>query len=121
MPNGHSELELRIIKAEALGQAWAHLHLKWLQLDEDKKNYLASLINDLEDAEPKPTSISEAKLERKARATPQFREYIKGMCIAKGEELRAKVRYEAAVNYWEAARSMESTERTKMQVLRDLP
>ena len=111
-----SELEKRIIKAEQLGQAWAKLHEKHLQLDEDKKNYLASLMNDIDDGE-----MSELKLECKARATPQFRDYIRGLCIAKGEELRARVRYENAVAYWEAGRSKESTERTKMQMLRDVP
>ena len=111
-----SELEKRIIKAEALGQKWATLHEKWMQLDESKKNYLASLMNDLDNGE-----TSELKLERQARGQKEWKDFIVRLCMAKGEELRAKVRYENAVAYWEAGRSLESTERAKMQVLRDIP
>ena len=42
-------LEQRIVKAEKHGETWAELHAKWLQLDEDKKSFLSSLINDLDD------------------------------------------------------------------------
>jgi len=115
--NGRSELEKRIIFAEEQGQKWAELHAIALQLQEDKTNYLSALMNDLEAQE----EMSEKKLERIARGSKQFREYIKNMCIAKGEELRAKVRYENAVNYYEAGRTAETTNRVKMQVLRDIP
>jgi hypothetical protein len=111
-----TELERRIIAAEKLGQKWVELHEVWLQLDEDKKNYLSALMNDLDDGE-----TSEAKLERKARGSKEFREYIKNMCIARGEELRAKVRYENAQDYFEAGRSKESTERQKMQTFGHIP
>jgi len=111
-----SELEKRIIFAEELGGKWAAIHQIWLQLDEDKKNYLSALMNDLDDGEK-----SEAKLERLARGTKDFREYIKNMCIAKGEELRAKVRYDNARDYFEAGRSQESTEREKMKTLKFIP
>ena len=109
-------LEQRIVKAERHGEAWAELHAKWLQLDEDKKSFLAALINDLDDG-----SMSEAKLERLARGSKAYRDYIAGLAIAKGEELRAKVRYENARDLFEAARSAESTERQKMQTLRYIP
>ena len=119
MSNGRSELEKRIILAESLGQKWAEIHQIWLQLDEDKKNYLAALINDLEAAHS--NAVSEAKLERLARGSKEFREYVKNMCIAKGEELRAKVKYENARDYFEAGRSQESTEREKMKTLKFIP
>lgn len=111
-----TELEKRIIAAEKLGQKWVDLHQTWLQLDEDKKNYLSSLMNDLDDG-----GTSEAKLERRARGSKEFREYIKNMCIARGEELRAKVKYENAGDYFEAGRSHESTEREKMKHLSSIP
>lgn len=118
MKQERSELERRIIYAEELGQKHAAIYEVWLQLDEDKKNYLAALMNDLDDGNG---SYSEAKLERLARGSPQFRQYIKSLAIAKGEELRAKVKYENARDFFEAGRSQESTERMKMQVLRDIP
>jgi len=118
-----SELEKRIIFAEELGQKWASLHEIAMQLEEDKKNYLAALMNDI-DANTNPTdpkSLPEAKLERLARGSHQYREYIKNMCIAKGEELRAKVKYDNARDLFEAGRSQESTEREKMKTLKFIP
>lgn len=117
MSNGRSELEKRIIFAEELGEKWADLHAIALQLAEDKNNYLSALMNDLEAQE----EMSEKKLERIARGSKEFREYIKNMCIAKGEELRAKVKYENARDYFEAGRSQESTEREKMKTLKFIP
>lgn len=111
-----TELEKRIIFAEELGEKWAGIHEIWLQLDEDKKNYLASLMNDLDDGDK-----SEAKLERQARGSREFRQYVKNLSIAKGEELRAKVKYENARDLFEAARSKESTEREKMKTLKFIP
>lgn len=114
MPNGSSELEKRVIRAQELGQKWAELHEIWLQLDRDEKNYLASLMNDLSNT---TEGLSEAKLDRLARGSKEFREYVRRICIAKGEELRAKVRYDNARDYFEAARSLEATERAKIGML----
>lgn len=108
MKQERSELERRIIFAEELGEKWADLHAIALQLAEDKSNYLAALMNDLDDG-----NLSEKKLERMARGSKGFREYIKNMCLSKGEELRAKVKYENARDYFEAGRSQEATERAK--------
>jgi len=109
-------LEKRIVRAAELGEKWAALHAIYLQLDEDKKNYLAALINDLDDGQ-----MSESKLERLARGSKEFREYIKNMCIAKGEELRAKVLYENARDFFEAGRSFEATERAKLTTFPHIP
>lgn len=109
-------LEQRIVKAEKHGETWAELHAKWLQLDEDKKSFLSSLINDLDDGD-----MSEAKLERLARGSKAYRDYVAGLAIAKGEELRAKVRYDNARDLFEAARSAESTEREKLKHFSHIP
>lgn len=111
-----TELEKRIIFAESCGAEWVEVHAIWLQLDEDKKNYLSSLMNALDDG-----NKSEAKLEREARGSQQYREYIKNLCLAKAAELRAKVKYDNARDYFEAGRSQESTEREKMKTLKFIP
>ncbi len=116
MTNGHSELEKRIIFAEEAGQKWAALYEVWLQLKDDKECYLAAIMNDLDDG-----NYSEATLTRMARGSQQFRTYIKNLSIAKGEELRAKVKYDNARDYFEAGRSQESTEREKMKTLKFIP
>jgi hypothetical protein len=120
-----TELEQRIIYAESLGEKWASLHEVAMQLEEDKKNYLAALMNDLAGTAlpnmPPDKTMTETKLERLARGSPQYREYIRNMCIAKGEELRAKVKYDNARDLFEAARSKESTEREKMKTLKFIP
>lgn len=114
MANGLSELEKRVVRAQELGQKWAALHETWLQLDKDEKNYLAALMNDIAARE---IGLSESKLERLARGSQEFRDYVRRVCVAKGEELRAKVRYENARDFFEAARSLEATERAKMGML----
>lgn len=117
--NGRSELEKRIIFAEELGEKWADLHAIVMQLEEDKKNYLAALINDLEAGHA--NTVSETKLERLARGSKQYRDYIRNMCLAKGEELRARVKYENARDFFEAGRSQESTAREQMKTLKFIP
>lgn len=116
MKQERSELERRIIYAEELGQKWASIHEVWIQLKDDKENYLAALMNDLDDG-----NYSEEKLKRMARGSPQFRTYVKNLAIAKGEELRAKVKYDNARDFFEAGRSQESTEREKMKHLSQIP
>jgi len=105
-----SELEKRVRFAEKCGQVWASIHEIWLQLDKDEKPYLAALMNDLQG------DMSEAARERLAKGSKEFREYITNMCIAKGEELRARIKYENAQAWFEAGRSLESTERAKMKM-----
>jgi hypothetical protein len=114
-----TELERLILFAQEEGQKWASLYEIALQLEEDRKNYLAALMNDLEGQHG--NTMTEAKLERLARGSKQFREYVKNMCIARGEELRAKVRYTNSLNLFEAGRSKETTEREKMKTLKFIP
>jgi hypothetical protein len=111
-----SPLEQRIVRAEEYGNEWATKYETWMQLDESKKNYLASLMNDLDNGE-----MSETKLERLARGSKDYKDFINNLCIAKGEELRAKVRYENARDYFEAGRSREATERAKLQTFSHIP
>jgi hypothetical protein len=109
-------LEQRVVKAEKWGEEYARIHAKWLQLDEDKKSFLAALMNDLDDG-----AMSEAKLDRLARGSKAYRDYIATLSLAKGEEIRARVRYDNSRDLFEAARSQEATERQKMQTLRYIP
>ena len=111
-----SKLERRIYAAEKLGEQWAELHAKYLQLDEDKKSFLSSIMNDLDNG-----SMSETKLERLARGSKAFRDYVVNLALAKGEELRAKVRYDNAQALFSAAQSDQSLERTKMAYLNHIP
>ena len=111
-----SLLERRVIKAEKWGEEYARIHAKWLQLDEDKKSFLAALMNGLDDG-----AMSESKLERLARATKEYRDYVATLALAKGEEIRAKVRYENSRDLFEAARSQEATERAKITHLNHIP
>jgi hypothetical protein len=111
-----SVLEQRVIAAEKFGAAWADLHATWLQLDESKKSLLAGLMNDLDDGEK-----SESKLERLARGSKVYQEYVNNLALAKGAELRAKVRYDNARDLFEAGRSAESTEREKIKHLNHIP
>ena len=102
-----TELEKRIIAAQKAGQTWAAAEEKFFLLDETRKSYLSSLENDLDNG-----ALSEAKLERLARGSKQWQDHIAALSLARGEQLRAKVRYEASVAYYEAARTAESTRRT---------
>tara|TARA_Y100000034_G_C6856633_1_gene389378 strand:- start:229 stop:519 length:291 start_codon:yes stop_codon:yes gene_type:complete len=80
------------------------------QLEEDQKPFLASLQNALDDG-----SLSEAKLDRLARGSKEYRDYVRSMVLARAETLRKKVRYEALGNYYEAKRSEASLERSKIE------
>lgn len=108
-----TELEQLVGNIERAGQEWIAAKLKSDQLDGNEKNYLAGLINDLRKAAgEKP---SEAKLECLARGSKGFQEYVVGRVLAVGETGRAKVRYEAALNFWEAKRSQMAFERAKIE------
>ena len=109
-------LEKRIIACEKLGEHWTELHATWLQLDDAKKNVLAGLMNDLDDG-----NMSESKLERLARGSKEYQDYCHNLALAKGAELRAKVKYECAKDFFEAGRSAESTERAKIVHLNHIP
>lgn len=107
-------LEKLVIEIQEAGQDWIEAKLKSDQLDDGEKNYLAALINGLEEG-MKGGKISEAKLERLARGSPEFGQYVIGKCTAIAETSRKKVRYEALQNLWEARRSELAFERAKIE------
>jgi hypothetical protein len=105
------EMENVVTEWKAAGDAWINAKLKADQLEEDAKNLLAAVINQLEQALPTGAKISEAKLERMARGSLEYREYIKDMCIARAEALRKKVRFDALEKLFDARRSQKAFER----------
>ena len=104
------ELEKMVVKLEQAGQAWVRAKLTADQLEEDAKPFLASLCNELDDGEK-----SEAKLERQARGSKPYRDYIREMCLARAESLRQKVRYEGFQALFEAKRSELALDRVKLE------
>lgn len=106
-------LEKLVIEIQTAGQEWIETKLKSDQLADGEKNYLAALMNGIEE-QFKNAKISEAKLDRLARGTPEFGNYVVGKCAAIAETGRKKVRYEALQNLWEAKRSELAFEREKI-------
>ena len=104
------ELEKMVVQLEKAGQAWVTAKLKADQLEEDQKPYLASLCNALDNGE-----TSEAKLDRQAKGSKEYRDYVRDMCLARTEALRQKVRYEGFQALFEAKRSEYALERVKLE------
>lgn len=104
------ELEKMVVQLEKAGQAWVKAKLCAEQLEEDAKPFLASLQNALDDGE-----TSEAKLERQAKGSKQYRDYIREMCLARAESLKQKVRYEGFQALFEAKRSELALDRVKLE------
>jgi hypothetical protein len=99
-------LEQTVIEFQAAGKDWIDAKLRADQLEEDQKSYLASLINEIDDNE-----TSETKLERKARGSKQYRDYITAMCLARAEMLKKKVRFDALGMLFSARQSDRAYER----------
>ncbi len=114
-----TKLERRVIENEKRGQEWVEAHAQWIQLDESKKNYLASLQNDME--KQSEGKLSEAKLERLARGSKDYTDFITGLCVARTEELRAKVKYDNALDLFRAIQSAQAFEREKLKHLGETP
>lgn len=110
--NNGAELERLVTEIQKAGQDYVDAKLKSDQLTDDEKNFLAELQNAIE--ESAPDKVSEAKLERLARGTPAFRNYVTGMVAARGEMLRKKIRFEALQSLFEAKRSELAFEREKL-------
>ena len=111
---GIIELEGLVAEIQQAGQAWIDSRLRSDQLEADEKSYLAALMNDLEKAF-KGEKVSEAKLDRLARGSAEFRAYITGRATATAETGRRKVEYDAKLNLWEAKRSTMAFERAKLE------
>ncbi len=106
-----NNLETLVTEYQTQGNAMAESKLVADQLEEGAKPYLASLINDLSKTWE---GVSEAKLDRLARGSKEYRDYIDRMCIAKSEYLKAKVRFDALSMLFEARRTEASTQRAML-------
>jgi len=115
----HADLERLVVEIQTAGQAWIDAKLKSDQLQDGEKNYLAALMNSLDEAWSKGAAkkerISESKLERLARGSPEFGQYVVGKCAAIAETARKRVRYEALRDLWEARRSQLAFERVQIE------
>ncbi len=98
-----TELETLVADIQRTGLDMVDAQLVASQLADDEKNFLASLMSELENQLEQ--SISESKLERIARGSTKFREYVQGRVLAQSEAQRAKVMYEAKKNLFDARRS----------------
>ena len=97
------------------GRLWISAKLISDQLEDGEKNYLAALMNEIERAQFEGQKVSDTKLERMARGTPEFGDYVKRKCEAVAETGKRKVRYEALQNYFEARRSELAFDRAKIE------
>ena len=104
-----TELEKLVVEIESAGREWVEAKLLSDQLEEDAKPFLASIINEADRGDS-----SEAKLDRQARGSKQYRDFIREMCSARAETLRKKVRYEGLQALFEAKRSEGALERVKI-------
>lgn len=116
MSDDKPNLEQWVIKYQSEGQAWVAAKLKADQLSEGQKNYLASLINDLEKKAAQSIhedqrKMSEQKLERLARGSKEFIDYTNRMCLAISDMLSKRVRFDAMEKWWESKRSGMSFEK----------
>jgi len=110
--NSAGDLEALVVEVQTSGLDWIDAKLRSDQLEADEKNFLAALMNDLEKTFEK---IGEGKLERLARGSEQFRDYVVGRVLAQSETGRKKVLYEAKMNVWEAKRSQLAFDRVKLE------
>jgi hypothetical protein len=106
-----NNLEATVIEFQRAGDAWIEAKLKCDLLEEDQKAFLASLINELEQSLSDDTRFSETMLDRKCRGSKQYRQYITGMCMARADMLKKKVRFDALGMLFEARRSEKAFER----------
>ena len=111
MANGNlNELEAVVVRMETAGREWVKAKLLADQLDDDTKSYLASIMNELDDGK-----TSEAKLDRLARGSKEFREFVRSAAIARADMLKKKVRYDGEQSLFEAKRSEYAMERSKIE------
>jgi hypothetical protein len=111
-----SNLERFVVEYERAGIEWCEAKLKADLLDEDAKPFLDSLKNALDDGE-----TSEAKLSRLAQGSREYRDFIRGMVLAKADMLKKRVRYDGLQMLFEARRSNLSFEKEKFRFLPHTP
>lgn len=113
MSKNEPTFERLLVEINDAGMAWIEAQLKARQLEEDQKSFLASLMNKLE--KTFDSKVPESKLDRLARGSNAYREYIANMCAAWAEAHRLKVRYENLQMLLEARRSELAMERAKIE------
>ena len=101
-----SELENLVVQIQTAGKDWVKAKLRADQLEEDKKPFLAALKNSLDDGHKK-----EARIDREAEGSIEYRMFIKNMVLARADMLDKKVRYESLNQLFEAKRSERAFER----------
>lgn len=107
-----TELERTCAAWRAKGIAWVDAKLAAELLEKDKESFLASLIGALRKSDPE---ASDTKLRADALASVEYRDFIKGMVLAKHKELTAKVEYDALDRLFSARQSDQSLERSKIE------
>ena len=109
-----TDLEKLVLSIQKAGDEWLESRLLSDQLDADEKNYLAALMGGIEKAQFDGQKVSDAKLERIARAMPEFREYVRTRVAAQIKTLKLKNRYDNLGSLWESKRSDQSLEKEKI-------
>ena len=109
-----TELEKLTLAIQRAGDEWLESRLVSDQLDADEKNYLAALMSGIEKEQFDGQKVSDAKLERIARAMPEFREYVRSRVAAQIKTLKLKNRYDNLGSLWESKRSDQSLEKEKI-------
>lgn len=107
-----TELEATVTEWRKKGLAWVDAKLAADLLEKDKESFLASLIGTLRRSDPE---ASDVKLKADAQASVEYREFIKGMVLAKHKELSARVEYDALDKLFSARQSDQSMERAKLE------
>lgn len=107
-----SELERTVTAWRTKGLAWVEAKLAADLLEKDRDSFLAAIIGALRKADPTASNI---RLEVEATASAEYRDYIKGMVLAKHKELTARVEYDAYERLFSARQSDQSLERTKIE------
>ena len=99
-------LHARIVE---LGEAWADADAAAALLEETKKVVAARLFLNA-------AGKSVAEREAMALASDDYRQHIASMVEARRVAQRAKVKYDGSKTWVDMVRSLESTERTRMQL-----
>ena len=105
-----SAFERLVKQINDAGMEWVEAKLKADQLEADQKPFLSAIKNSIDDGD-----TSEAKLDRLALGSKEYRAYAASVCTAQAEMLRKKVRYESFQSLFEAKRSQGALERAKIE------
>jgi hypothetical protein len=90
------------------GEDWSDKDAAASLLEEARKSVLAELMNQAQ-------GQSMAAKESEALASPEYREHVESMVIARKEANRAKVKYDTARAWIELVRTAEASKRQEMK------